>query len=142
MGGPPTVTSKAQRGAALRSPKCPHCGGHHPSDESVRICGLQRSGYRWLDADGYLANGPYTRPDLDHPKKPVRLLRTSCSTCRFVRVRADGSLSCSHDSCLDAAGLGVDILVALDGACENRRNWQNQTPPGRVDSRQIGLFDE
>ncbi len=35
-----------------------------------------------------------------------------------------------------------DILVALDGACENRRNWQNQTPPGRVDSRQIGLFDE
>ncbi len=108
----------------------------------MRVCGLQRRGYRWLDADGYLANGPYTRPDTGTPKKPVRLLKTSCSSCRSVMVRQDGSLACRHDKCQTESGLNVDILVALEGPCEHRKHWKHRTPPGRVDPRQMGLFDE
>lgn len=53
--------------------KCQHCGHYHPSSESVRVCGLQVMGWRWVDEDGNLANGPFTRPEGGCPVGKVEL---------------------------------------------------------------------
>ena len=53
---------------------CRYCSSYHGGEASIVNCGLQRAGFRWRDADGYLANGPYTRPHGNGlPVQPVTM---------------------------------------------------------------------
>lgn len=107
------------------------------------MAGSNHPGFLWLDADGYLCNGPYTRPDGDgNPKRPTRLERLSCRTCRHCGLDGGGALLCrrpvevEHDVVRPG---NFPILEAMELFCADRRYWKHRTPPGRLDLRQLEL---
>ena len=123
---------------------CPHCNHAHHTAEAVRMCGLFKAGWRLLDADGYACSGPYTRPDGDGlPKQPVRLVKSSCRTCEYGKLRLDGALACTHA----AAGFSLErqspipILDALEGCTAARKQWRSRAPRPPIDLLQLELLD-
>lgn len=122
---------------------CPHCGHHHPSEESVRLCGKFKAGWKFVDADGYVCNGPYTRPDGDGlPRKPVKLVKKSCRTCGHAAVSVGGGLLCTRWGTMEDPQASVPILDALVHCTDARTHWSSRAPHPPIDLRQAVLFEE
>ncbi len=66
-------SAKLQQAIEPLTVACPHCGHGHRAQEQVRQCGLYRAGWRWRDANGMLASGPFTYPGGGLPVEPVTL---------------------------------------------------------------------
>lgn len=131
-----TISGSPKLLTQLGHEQCPHCSHWHPSVESVDMCGLFKAGWRFVDADGYLCNGPYTRPDGDGlPKKPTRLVKRACRTCKFSGVSQAGALVC-----FALEETPVPILEALEHCRSERSLWVPRAPRPPLDLRQPELF--
>ena len=128
--------------AAVRFPACPHCGHSHHNDEAVEMCGLFKAGWHFVDADGYLANGPHTRPDLGHPKQPMKLVKASCRSCFHASLSRDGALVCHHWGEKDELFRTMPILDALVHCTEARAAWHPRAPAPPLYLIQLSLFDQ
>jgi hypothetical protein len=107
----------------------------------VERCRLQKAGWVSVDADGFLCNGPYTRPDNGGlPKEPTRLVKKSCRTCAHASVQ-HGAIVCYQWVPEDSRS-AIPILDALEHCTDARTKWSTRMPAPPLFIFQGSLFDE